>query len=258
MFQFAFYYILERKKGWFLIHLSVSVESNQFSFEQVQYVPLVTFLIIDLTVGCYCKWLFHIINKSTEKKKNKILINVFLFFFNLRLYSTKMKRNSHKSHKMCCQTFSVCHLSNAIDDANTTAHVSVSKDANHVEDLAATFPDLEQRLQVNRACNDCKAPLSRTRRCCGGIVLHLKSGHVCILYTRITVATMLFYWKIQFTLYSAHNSISTHTSQQICWDKLEINEGYYSRKTVLNWILDTVWRVCNGEKPCAYVGAWVS
>lgn len=125
-----------------------------------------------------------------------------------------MRKNSHTFVKHF-----LCHLSDVIEDANTTTHVSVSKDVNHVEDLAATFPDLEQRLQVNRASYDCKAPLSRTRWwwcCCGGIVSHLKSGHVCILYAQITVATMLFYWKIQFTSYSAHNSISTHTSRQIC------------------------------------------
>lgn len=61
------------------------------------------------------------------------------------------KTSSHKS-QMCKETFSVDDLVHLIEDTNrVTGYVSVSIDVNDVEDLAPTFPDLEQRLQVNRA-----------------------------------------------------------------------------------------------------------
>lgn len=62
------------------------------------------------------------------------------------------KNSSHKSRQISHETFSVRHSANVIGDTNTvTKYVSVSIDVNDVEDLAPTFPDLEQRLQVNRA-----------------------------------------------------------------------------------------------------------
>lgn len=62
------------------------------------------------------------------------------------------KNSSHKSHQIFHETLSVYHLANVIGDTNiTTEYISVSIDVNDVEDLAPTFPDLEQRLQVNRA-----------------------------------------------------------------------------------------------------------
>lgn len=60
------------------------------------------------------------------------------------------------------------------------------------------------------------------------------------------------------TLKSALNWKSTQKLLHICRDSYSINKDYYRIETVLNRILDTVWRLCNGENPCAYVGAWVS
>lgn len=50
------------------------------------------------------------------------------------------------------ETFSVYHLIHVIEEGNrATEYVCPSTDVNDVGDLAPTFPDLEQRLQVNRA-----------------------------------------------------------------------------------------------------------
>lgn len=124
----------------------ISVESNQFSFELVQHVQPVTFFIIGLAGFCSCK------QKPIKIKKTNDSCTFSKPFLPQAVICIMVKNNTHKSHQIFHDTLSVYHLANVISDTNLISeYVSVSIDVNDVEDLAPTFLDLEQRLQVNRA-----------------------------------------------------------------------------------------------------------